>query len=180
MLAMERIHADLFFSCRPSGCIPIWQRKSLHSYKELLVIVISSIWYAVCSKDPLNMYPALRTISIERRGCNFSPMQRQITLGKLMRGYSSFLNRKMLLRESKQASANLSRVTPFRVMWADNVLEKEAGSPCRMVVTFRDRFANSLAVSPLLMIKISSSSLYRSMPCCIPWFIAWLFANQIK
>ena len=125
------------------------------------------------------MYPALRTISIERRGCSFNPMQRQMTLGKLMLGYSSFLNRKMLLRESRQASANLSHVTPFRVMCADNVLEKETGNPCKRIVIFIDRFANSLDDRPLLMIKASSSILYRNIPYYILWFIRLLPKDRL-
>ena len=112
----------------------------------------------------------MRTISIERRGCSFSPMQRQMTLGKLMRGYASFLNRKILLRESRQASANLSQETPFRSMCAESVSEKELGSCCRMDATFRDRFASSIAGRLLPTMKVSASTLYRSIPYCIPRF----------
>ena len=40
---MEYTHAYLLLSYRPSGRMPIWHRKSLHSYKELLDIVINNI-----------------------------------------------------------------------------------------------------------------------------------------
>jgi len=39
-----------------------------------------------------------------------------------------------------------------------------------MDATFRDRFANSIAGRLLPTMKVSASTLYRSIPCCIPRF----------
>ena len=81
-LGLIRVVYDSF----PIGRNPNCFKQSLHSCIELVVILVKIILYAVCSVVSTREYPAFFTRSNANTGCNFNPMQRQITVCKVILG----------------------------------------------------------------------------------------------
>ena len=81
-LGLIRVVYDSF----PIGRNPNCFKQSLHSCIELVVILVKIILYAVCSVVSIREYPAFFTRSNANTGCNFNPMQRQITVCKVILG----------------------------------------------------------------------------------------------